>query len=493
MTAEDVARHLAGARSGYQLVSYREIALPLFKVDLELLVLEKKKIPPIQEYVLRAVNSGLTDTADIAGLLGIDESIVRTASALLLSSDNLVLAGGGSGDRAHRLTLTSKGRDTAVETEQTQAVEVSLPVWIDGLTRKVLSVTAKGRHWFPASQASPRGLIEIAASPRKRPGLEAIPLESVNDVIRSESAGRRSQREVIGITGIGKARRYAREAVALAYQAPGEGLLITLAIDGESSEAHDAAFSRAMTRSARKLTPDHWHDAREIAEHDVPADVLDSAADMSESERIEDERRELHHEDERLRSVAEHASRDELESVREQLAHSEQRQRELQATLDNISVRHVPVYEHRRYLDRAFAEARQRILIVSPWIRYEVVNDELITRFRKLLERKVDLWIAYGITKAGGYRPGLKGEGDREAEQKLQRLQGDYPDQFHLTRLGDTHAKVLVCDSRFSIVTSFNWLSFRGDEQLEFRDERGYYVGLTEQVDNLFDSYRQRF
>ncbi len=90
-----------------------------------------------------------------------------------------------------------------------QAVEVNLPVWIDGLTRKVLSVTARGRHWFPASQASGRGLVEIAASPRKRPRLEDIPLESVNEVIRAESAGRRGRREVIGITGIGKARRYA--------------------------------------------------------------------------------------------------------------------------------------------------------------------------------------------------------------------------------------------------------------------------------------------
>ena len=62
----------------------------------------------------------------------------------------------------------------------------------------------------------------------------------------------------------------------------------------------------------------------------------------------------------------------------------------------------------------------------------------------------------------------------------VQRLGDDSPDLFHMTRLGDTHAKVLVCDSHFSIITSFNWLSFRGDEQLEFRDERGYYVGLPE-------------
>jgi len=46
---------------------------------------------------------------------------------------------------------------------------------------------------------------------------------------------------------------------------------------------------------------------------------------------------------------------------------------------------------------------------------------------------------------------------------------------------------------RFSIITSFNWLSFRGDEQLDFRDERGYYVGLQPKVDDLFESYRGRF
>jgi hypothetical protein len=62
-----------------------------------------------------------------------------------------------------------------------------------------------------------------------------------------------------------------------------------------------------------------------------------------------------------------------------------------------------------------------------------------------------------------------------------------------MTRFGDTHAKILVCDSRFSIITSFNWLSFRGDEQLDFRDERGYYVGLQPNVDEVFESYRKRF
>jgi phosphatidylserine/phosphatidylglycerophosphate/cardiolipin synthase-like enzyme len=292
---------------------------------------------------------------------------------------------------------------------------------------------------------------------------------------------------------MGKARRFAREGVALAYRAPGEEPIITLIVNGEHSEAHDAAFATAKARSARKLVTTDWHDAREIAESEMPAEILDQAADAAEAERLQDEQLELRREGARLRDAAERASDQELQAVREQLRESEQRERELQRALDNISVRQVPVYEHRRYLDRALQEARKRVLIVSPWIRFEVVDDALVGRFRRLLDRGIELWIGHGITKEGGYRAGWKGEQDRDSERKLERLGDDYGELFHMTRFGDTHAKILVCDSRFSIITSFNWLSFRGDEQLDFRDERGYYVGLEAKVDELFESYRKRF
>jgi hypothetical protein len=493
VTAEEIAQRYANARAGYQLVSYREVALPLFKVDVHLLVLERQELPPIEQFVLRSVDSGLTDTASIAGLLGIDESIVRTAAAHLISHDTLALSGRDESDRRHRLTLTEKGRVAALEAAYVRPAEVTLPVWVDGLTRRVLSISGRGRQWFPASQAPHRGLVEIAAFPRRRPGIEEIPLDSVRDVIRAETAGRRARREVIGMTGIGKARRFAREAVALAYRAPDEELLVTLVVDGELSELHDAAFARARARSARKLEPSEWHDVREVVAQEVPGDVLDQAVDSAEAERLEDERFELRRHDARLREEAERADKAELETLRERLRASEERQRELQAAVDNISVRQVPVYEHRRYLDRALREAQDRVLIVSPWIRFEVVDDQLIKRFREFLDRGVELWIGHGISEGGGYRKGAKGERDRDAERKLELLSDDFPGRFQIKRFGDTHAKILVCDSRFSIITSFNWLSFRGDEHLDFRDERGYYVGLESQVNQLFDSYRVRF
>lgn len=494
MTAEEVARRFAGARSGYRLISYREVALPLFKIDLELLVLERKALPPIQEYVLRSVESGLVQLTDVAGLLGVDESVVRSAAADLLAADCLILTAAGEHDRTHRLALTRKGQRTAAEAASVQPVEATLPVWVDGLTRQVLSVTGKGRQWFPASRSGERGLVEIPAYPRRRPTLESVPFESVQAVIRAESAGRHASREVVGITGMGKARRFAREAVALAYSAPHEDEpLITLMIDGEHSEAHDKALAQALAHSTRRVVPEDWHSARALAQVVVGEDVLAQTANTDLTASMEQERDALRSEDRVLRTAAQQAPPDELKALRERLAESDRRQTELQRALDNISVRQVPVYEHPGYLRRALEEAHRRVLIVSPWIRFEVVNDELIGRMRKTLDRGVELWIAYGIKPEGGYRSKAKGEGDREAERKLRRLEEDYPQLFHMVRLGDTHAKVLVCDSRFSIVTSFNWLSFRGDDTLDFRDERGYYVGLSAKVDELFETYRARF
>jgi hypothetical protein len=112
VNAAEIARRHADAGAGHELVSYREVALPLFRVDCTILVLEQKAVPPIQEYVLRAVAEGLSDVPSIAGILGIDQDVVRPAAAELLRGDNLLVAAGADG-AAHALTLTEKGRAAA--------------------------------------------------------------------------------------------------------------------------------------------------------------------------------------------------------------------------------------------------------------------------------------------------------------------------------------------------------------------------------------------
>jgi hypothetical protein len=58
--------------------------------------------------------------------------------------------------------------------------------------------------------------------------------------------------------------------------------------------------------------------------------------------------------------------------------------------------------------------------------------------------------------------------------------------------LGDTHAKVLILDHRYLVVTSFNWLSFRGDPAKPFRDERGVLVSIPSKIDAEYEKYKKR-
>jgi len=59
--------------------------------------------------------------------------------------------------------------------------------------------------------------------------------------------------------------------------------------------------------------------------------------------------------------------------------------------------------------------------------------------------------------------------------------------------LGDTHAKILISDTKFAVVTSFNWLSFKGDPHRTFRDERGTLVSDPQKINELFNDLIERF
>ena len=63
---------------------------------------------------------------------------------------------------------------------------------------------------------------------------------------------------------------------------------------------------------------------------------------------------------------------------------------------------------------------------------------------------------------------------------------------IRLLRKGNTHAKVLLVDSRYFVTTSFNWLSFKGDPAQPMREEEGTLVEGVEAVDAYFHTHIER-
>jgi hypothetical protein len=161
------------SRPGFDLVSHRELALPLFAVTLDILVLDEKPLPPIQGFVLRSMDAGLSDIDSISGLLGIDQRVATRAAAELMHTDDILLTGNAQ-DRRHRLTLTAKGKQTLTAAKIVQPVETEVTVFIDGLTRRVLAASSRRLQVFPMRYASERGLVEIPAHPKRKPRFEEI-------------------------------------------------------------------------------------------------------------------------------------------------------------------------------------------------------------------------------------------------------------------------------------------------------------------------------
>ena len=90
--------------------------------------------------------------------------------------------------------------------------------------------------------------------------------------------------------------------------------------------------------------------------------------------------------------------------------------------------------------------------------------------------------IAYGLGRVDR----KERDHDRAARSALEGLSVSFRN-FTFERKGNTHAKVLLVDDTFCVITSFNWLSFRGDPDQPFREEWGTYVEGTDAVNYYFD------
>jgi phosphatidylserine/phosphatidylglycerophosphate/cardiolipin synthase-like enzyme len=128
------------------------------------------------------------------------------------------------------------------------------------------------------------------------------------------------------------------------------------------------------------------------------------------------------------------------------------------------------------------------LLIISPWLRNGVLDEAFLESLEGLLKDGVDIFLGWGISGPGGERS----DSDWRAYAALSQLASRYT-KFRFRYLGNTHAKVLLSDRRFVIVTSFNWLSYRGDPDRTFRDERGVLVAVAEEIDRQFETLQERF
>jgi len=120
--------------------------------------------------------------------------------------------------------------------------------------------------------------------------------------------------------------------------------------------------------------------------------------------------------------------------------------------------------EHRDRLIHALKTAEDKVVILCGWATSYVVDAEFQSLLAKALRRGVNVVLGYGYQSASEPEPLKKHE--FEAEKNLLALKewcvDKNPDGIFVIKKFPNHAKILICDNKYAVNGSFNWLSNAG-------------------------------
>ncbi len=455
MSLEQILEQASSARPGYELAAFREAGLPVYVLTLRVLTLDQKPLGPIDEGVLRAVQAGLSTPEQLVSFLGLSANVLNPVLAGLTTTEQVNYSR-AVGESTAKVTLTAKGRTTLSELSTTRPQERTVRVCFDALTKQLLFISPE--QLFKPRELKEMGFVEVPIGQARRPEVEDIPLQEFDRFLRLQRAGLEEKRELLAIRRVERRELHFLGCVMAFYRSQGDRNEVDVAFwreDGPALE-HENCFRTLggpELVGAKLLTVEGTLPA--VAPQAPPTESM-SPAPSSAATPV---------------TVAERQPSPAVEVD------------------DPQTVQSVLCHEHPALLRRALLKSRKRLLIISPWIRHQVVNWEFMASLEALLRANVTVHIGYGLDEGEGAGKAAPGQSKiaitERAEKDLRYLEGKYKN-FHLVYVGNTHRKLLVSDDEFAVTTSFNWLSFRGDPKDKPRDEYGEVFRKASQVEKRY-------
>ncbi|MET7391912.1 hypothetical protein ABZS66_00225 [Dactylosporangium sp. NPDC005572] len=444
-----LALRFRNARPGLNLIAVVDAAIPVSTLTVDVLAQDRKQLPLLAEFVLRMVSTGVKSTLSLAGALGVPEDMVKEAVASQFSADHLTYL--RRGPQIQELQLTARGRRTADDLASITPVQVELPLVFDRLLWKIRPYDTSAL--MSRGQADEEGMLLLPAPRTDVVEPADIAAPEINALLRDQGT---VNRQVLAVRRVvsGRARRVMPAKLLVYADAARTEVQLALVIDEDLSADHETALLNLGG-----------------------AESLGIRAGQPEP------RPSLGPELEQLRIPLDEATRMRTEAAAPRLASPvpvlADPAPEVQAVEDEV--RAISVFEHPELLRDALAQARRRILLISPWIKNAVVNTEFLGALESRLRRNVAVHIAYGYERDTD-------DSDALAVRRLGNLSKRFPERFTFSRLKSSHAKILIYDDVW-IATSFNWLSFRGSRDRTYRMEEGTLVRGAGRVDQQYERY----
>lgn len=488
MRIEDLASKHANSLPGYTLVKYYEAAIPIYKVELNLTIQKKKELGIVEEFILKFAKEGICEITKLAKLLGLKRTVVNNYIALLINNELVAI----NIDKS-KIRLTNKGYFTLSSMNLMIPEEIQYPLYVDGLTGKFHYTKRR----YEAAKDIRRAELDSLSPSIKKPDMEMLTHADVNKAYKKFSNEHNDplfDADLLKINDIEKTYLCYKKVNVLLFlnQSTDEMDLKVFEKANRVNEYEDIILKMQndgirQIKFDQKSIIDEASNTKQLFES-IPKEIVESANELHSNREIYtkkiDDIEEAIKEQIELISTSKNDS-----SIKES---STQRVKELETELEfykrKVSEGHkiLNTYDHRPLLIKALNESKEKVVIVSPWIKRSGLNSEVMRLIEDAIKRQVKVYIGYGI------------EGSRDSDSRiisdLKELMSrkQYGKNLYFIELGNTHEKVLISDDDFVVVTSFNWLSFRGNPEWGFRQETGIYTESKTMIRTMVDNIQNR-
>lgn len=376
-------------REGFELIHFAEVGLPVFRLTVEVVTLQRTFMPTMQEFVLRAIDVGEADAAAVGNLLGLPSSAVEDCLESL-AYDGLVAVRQVEEGGTEQFLVTELGHEALTQGERVHRDE-TLVFDFDGIRRR--PVRLGNESLFRAGDLSERQAFQIRPYPVDPPVVSEIALNEIVPAVRRLS-DKPFERTLLAMRRIVRRQTLFRPAVGLVFRSiNSDEHQIGFAIGNTLAAEHEMAFARnggpkrpglikaqpALDGKAsirRKLGPalyDSLADAKEVGR----LRMLISAA-MEEQLVINAKR---------MRT----ASRSKTEPTEDAARDVETRVHDLRAKLDALGLRSIAPYEQAEMFNDALDSCQQRLLITSTTIDARACNAYVVRRIVDRAAEGVDV------------------------------------------------------------------------------------------------------
>ena len=459
----EMARNIETREIGLRVISGGVYRAPFFKIDLDVFVQNPRRFNVLEEFVLRAaveITPG-PSRQEIASLLGLDRLFVDAVCTALENLD--VIAESGTDDA---VVLTVSGKEFYTQGRvPTPPEQQSVELTYDGLTKRLTT----GQVFTQADEADP-------VLPRVEDDAWAVPAEIVAASITRErvitavtAAGMslHSPEEGRVVVEIGRPRLREKD-----YYAWGVLIVQDTLATGQGTDNVSVRMARlpnGQFDTAAQGIVDDW-----LAQGTVGLeDLLPGYEELS-----------IFAEEPAAAPLPGHAQQVEQTYVAQTLAVRQGGQGSAQRTaaaspgvelLRNEFIRP-------RFLE-SLKRAQRSVLIVSPWMTEEVVDDSFLKILRDLARQGILVLIGWGIARDPRAEDHSPSQGLLDALQSIQTPDG--VPAVGVWWLGNNHNKEVVVDQAIYLMGSHNWLSYRGDRLP--RGESVFYVTAPETIKSALD------